>query len=85
MKSDGRFAVPQKILELAKQDFVAARIDDPKVDCFLPNQVNSDLRVLRRSRLYRAIIRGPSYTVDPHMAVGLAAADIVANTRYLTI
>ncbi|KAI0267426.1 tryptophan synthase beta subunit-like PLP-dependent enzyme [Gloeopeniophorella convolvens] len=62
LKSDGRVAVPTAVLELARKDFLAERV--------------SDEQTLDTIKQY--FIKTPSYIADPHTAVGLTAAQIVA-------
>jgi len=62
MKSDGRVEVPVPVLESARKDFMAERI--------------SDNLTLKTIQLY--FEDKTSYVADPHTAVGLAAARIVA-------
>ncbi|KAF9011842.1 tryptophan synthase beta subunit-like PLP-dependent enzyme [Cyathus striatus] len=62
MKSDGRVKVPVAALEAARKDFIAERI--------------SDELTLETIRSYFS--GEPSYVADPHTAVGLAAARIIA-------
>ncbi|KAF9653682.1 tryptophan synthase beta subunit-like PLP-dependent enzyme [Thelephora ganbajun] len=63
VKSDGRVEVPRKVLELAKRDFTAERVSDDQT-----------LATIRR--FYES---EPSYIADPHTAVGLTAAQIIAS------
>ncbi|KAI0089429.1 tryptophan synthase beta subunit-like PLP-dependent enzyme [Irpex rosettiformis] len=63
VKQDGRVQVPIKVLELARRDFVAER--------------TSDEQTLETIRSY--FLGDPSYVVDPHTAVGLHAAEVVAG------
>lgn len=65
VKSDGRVVLPTSVLELARRDFVAERI--------------SDEQTLETIRKYFASKSTP-YVVDPHTAVGLAAAEAIAST-----
>ncbi|KAI0058339.1 tryptophan synthase beta subunit-like PLP-dependent enzyme [Artomyces pyxidatus] len=62
MKSDGRVEVPVDVLEAARRDFVAERI--------------SDEQTLETIRSFFDV--QPSYVADPHTAVGLAAARLIA-------
>ncbi|KZT65174.1 tryptophan synthase beta subunit-like PLP-dependent enzyme [Daedalea quercina L-15889] len=62
VKSDGRVQVPTAVLEAARRDFVAERI--------------SDEQTLETIRSYYSSL--PSYIADPHTAVGLCAAGLVA-------
>jgi len=63
MKSDGRVEVPIEVLKLAKKDFLAERV--------------SDEQTLETIKLH--FESTPSYTADPHTAVGFAAAKIIAT------
>ncbi|GBE83441.1 tryptophan synthase beta subunit-like PLP-dependent enzyme [Sparassis latifolia] len=62
VKSDGRVKVPTAVLELAQKDFLAEKI--------------SDAQTLETIRFYYG--SKPSYVADPHTAVGLSAARIIA-------
>ncbi|KAF8809601.1 tryptophan synthase beta subunit-like PLP-dependent enzyme, partial [Phlegmacium glaucopus] len=62
MKSNGRVEVPVSVLETARKDFVAERI--------------SDQQTLETIKLH--FEDKNSYVSDPHTAVGLAAARIIA-------
>ncbi|GJE93407.1 threonine synthase [Phanerochaete sordida] len=62
VKTDGRVQVPTKVLELARRDFVAERVTD--------EQTLETIRSYFESE--------PSYVADPHTAVGLAAARMIA-------
>ncbi|THH03254.1 hypothetical protein EW145_g6403 [Phellinidium pouzarii] len=62
VKMDGKVEVPTAVLELARRDFVAERISDEQT-----------IETIRS--FYKA---SPSYIADPHTAVGLAAARLVA-------
>ncbi|TFK31723.1 tryptophan synthase beta subunit-like PLP-dependent enzyme [Crucibulum laeve] len=69
MKNDGRVEVPVSALEAAHKDFVAERISD---------QVTLET--------IRSFFDGePSYVADPHTAVGLAAARIIAPQNSLNV
>ncbi|OBZ76673.1 Threonine synthase [Grifola frondosa] len=63
VKSDGRVQVPIAVVELARRDFLAERI--------------SDQQTLETIRYY--FESEPSYVADPHTAVGLCAARIIAT------
>ncbi|KAF5365269.1 hypothetical protein D9758_005378 [Tetrapyrgos nigripes] len=63
MKSDGRVEVPTAVLEAARRDFCAERVSDEET-----------LDTIRSH--YEG---SPSYVVDPHTAVGLHAASIMAK------
>ncbi|KZT22292.1 threonine synthase [Neolentinus lepideus HHB14362 ss-1] len=65
VKADGRVEVPTSVLKLARDDFLAERI--------------SDAQTLDTIRDYYTA--SPSYIADPHTAVGLCAAHIVASTH----
>ncbi|KAF8311930.1 threonine synthase [Cantharellus anzutake] len=63
LKNNGRAAVPARVLELARKEFSAERVDDDEI--------------LETIRLYYEARDGfvnESYISDPHTAVGLAAA-----------
>ncbi|KAF7978765.1 hypothetical protein HWV62_44798 [Athelia sp. TMB] len=62
MKSDGRVEVPTDVINSAREDFLAERISDGQTLETIQLHFNST----------------PAYVVDPHTAVGLAAAKIVA-------
>jgi len=62
VKSDGRVQVPTKVLELARRDFLAERVSDEQTLKTIRSFFNSD----------------PLYIADPHTAVGLTAAGIIA-------
>ncbi|KDR77309.1 hypothetical protein GALMADRAFT_246661 [Galerina marginata CBS 339.88] len=62
MKNDGRVEVPVSVLESARKDFVAERISD-------------DLTLKTIQSYFED---KTSYVADPHTAVGLAAAHIIA-------
>ncbi|KAG8991858.1 threonine synthase [Tulasnella sp. JGI-2019a] len=59
MKSDGKVTLPVEVLEFARKDFVAERVSDEQT-----------LETIKA--FYRDC--SPPYIVDPHTAVGLAAA-----------
>jgi len=63
VKDNGRVQVPIKVLELARRDFMAERI--------------SDEQTLQTIRFY--FEAQPSYIADPHTAVGLSAARLLAD------
>ncbi|KAH9027513.1 tryptophan synthase beta subunit-like PLP-dependent enzyme [Lactarius deliciosus] len=63
MKRDGRVEVPVDVLELARQNFLAERV--------------SDDQTLETIKQY--FIGNPSYIADPHTAVGLSIARILAT------
>ncbi|KAJ7747982.1 tryptophan synthase beta subunit-like PLP-dependent enzyme [Mycena maculata] len=63
MKSDGRVEIPVAVLESARRDFLAERISDEQT-----------LRTIQSH-----FEGSPSYVVDPHTAVGLAAGQIVTS------
>ncbi|KIM41582.1 hypothetical protein M413DRAFT_445556 [Hebeloma cylindrosporum] len=65
MKSNGRVEVPTPVLQTARKDFIAERISD-------------DL-TLKTIKTY--FEDSTSYISDPHTAVGLAAARIIAQTN----
>ena len=84
MKTDGRVEVPSAVLNLARRDFIAERISDEQVwhpsylcqywlNQNFPTQTLDTIR-LQFSAKY-------SYILDPHTAVGLAAARLVAPLR----
>ncbi|KAI0052368.1 tryptophan synthase beta subunit-like PLP-dependent enzyme [Auriscalpium vulgare] len=62
MKLDGRVEVPVAVLELARRDFLAERISDEQT-----------LETIRRH-----FSGNPSYVADPHTAVGLSVAGMIA-------
>ncbi|KAL1675653.1 tryptophan synthase beta subunit-like PLP-dependent enzyme [Schizophyllum commune] len=63
VKTDGRVEVPVAALELARKDYVAERISDEQV---------------RIDTIKKHFLSEKSYTADPHTAVGLAAAALIA-------
>ncbi|KAJ7701751.1 tryptophan synthase beta subunit-like PLP-dependent enzyme [Mycena rosella] len=63
MKSDGRVEIPIAVLETARRDFLAERISDEQTLEIIQSHFEAS----------------PSYVVDPHTAVGLAAGQIVAS------
>ncbi|KAH9034915.1 tryptophan synthase beta subunit-like PLP-dependent enzyme [Lactarius hengduanensis] len=63
VKRDGRVEVPVDVLELARRDFLAERV--------------SDDQTLETIKQY--FIGNPSYIADPHTAVGLSVARILAT------
>ncbi|KAK7042361.1 tryptophan synthase beta subunit-like PLP-dependent enzyme [Favolaschia claudopus] len=65
MKSDGRVAIPVAVLESARRDFSAERISDEQTLATIQSHFEAN----------------PSYVVDPHTAVGLAAGKIVASKQ----
>ncbi|KAF8655725.1 hypothetical protein AX16_002962 [Volvariella volvacea WC 439] len=65
VKSDGRVEVPTQVLEVARKDFLAERISDEQT-----------LETIREH-----FLSSPSYIADPHTAVGLAAAKIIAKSN----
>ncbi|KAK7019892.1 tryptophan synthase beta subunit-like PLP-dependent enzyme [Favolaschia claudopus] len=65
MKSDGRVAIPVAVLESARRDFSAERISDEQTLATIQTHFEAT----------------PSYVVDPHTAVGLAAGKIVASKQ----
>lgn len=62
VKADGRVEVPMKVLELARKDFIAERISDAQTLDIIRDYYNSTT----------------PYVADPHTAVGLCAARVVA-------
>lgn len=74
VKQDGRMEVPPAVLAAARRDFVAEKVTD-------------DLTL----KTIKSYFEGtPSYIADPHTAIGLAAAQIVApensaNTRQIIL
>ncbi|KAG8959580.1 threonine synthase [Tulasnella sp. 419] len=64
VKSDGRVVLPTSVLELARKDFVAERV--------------SDEETIETIQKYFSSKSNP-YVVDPHTAVGLAAAEKIAS------
>ncbi|KAJ6591115.1 tryptophan synthase beta subunit-like PLP-dependent enzyme [Mycena vulgaris] len=67
MKSDGRVKIPVAVLETARRDFLAERISDEQTLQTIQSHFEA----------------APSYVVDPHTAVGLAAGQIVASREYV--
>ncbi|KAI0672307.1 tryptophan synthase beta subunit-like PLP-dependent enzyme [Trametes maxima] len=63
MKSDGRVQVPVSVLELARRDFFAERVSDEQTLETIKYYFNSNAH----------------YIADPHTAVGLRAARVVAS------
>ncbi|KAI9463984.1 tryptophan synthase beta subunit-like PLP-dependent enzyme [Lactarius psammicola] len=63
MKRDGRVEVPVDVLELARRDFLAERVSDDQT----------------RETIKQYFIGNPSYVADPHTAVGLSVARILAT------
>lgn len=79
VKSDGKVALPVAVLELARSAFVAERISDEqvrrsnnKLGCPKPIP-HPTFQTLETIKTYYAEY-DPPYVVDPHTAVGLAAA-----------
>ncbi|KAJ7507283.1 tryptophan synthase beta subunit-like PLP-dependent enzyme [Mycena galericulata] len=68
MKSDGRVEIPVAVLETARRDFIAERISDEQTLKTIQSHFEGT----------------PSYVVDPHTAVGLAAGQIVASRESAT-
>ncbi|KAJ8597955.1 tryptophan synthase beta subunit-like PLP-dependent enzyme [Rhizopogon salebrosus TDB-379] len=62
VKSVGRIVVPDSVLELARRDFTAERVDD--------DQIRQTIRKYYTSP-------SKSYTADPHTAVGLHVAGVL--------
>ena len=82
MKRDGRVEVPVDVLELARRDFLAERVSDDQVS------PASDMREVSTVTLCQALetikryfIGSPSYIADPHTAVGLSVAQILATKK----
>ncbi|KIY44485.1 tryptophan synthase beta subunit-like PLP-dependent enzyme [Fistulina hepatica ATCC 64428] len=69
LKADGLTEVPVTVLEAARVDFMAERV--------------SNQQTLDTIRRYFA--SSPSYIADPHTAVGLAAADAVAQNNFANV
>jgi len=65
VKGNGRVEVPVEVLELARRGFLAERV--------------SDDQTLEAIKQY--YIGNPSYTADPHTAVGLSAARTVSTSN----
>lgn len=63
VKSVGRIVVPDSVLELARRDFTAERVDD--------KQIRQTIREYYTSA-------PKSYTADPHTAVGLHVAGVLS-------
>ncbi|KAF7366544.1 Tryptophan synthase beta subunit-like PLP-dependent enzyme [Mycena sanguinolenta] len=63
MKADGRVPIPTGVLETARRDFLAERISDQQTLLTIQSHFEET----------------PSYVVDPHTAVGLAAGQIIAS------
>ncbi|KAI0725993.1 tryptophan synthase beta subunit-like PLP-dependent enzyme [Fomitopsis betulina] len=63
VKSDGRVQVPVSVLEAARRDFAAERISDEQTLETIQSHYSAS----------------PSYIADPHTAVGLCAAGLVAR------
>ncbi|KAJ3882261.1 tryptophan synthase beta subunit-like PLP-dependent enzyme [Lentinula edodes] len=63
MKSDGKVEVPASVLETARQDFCAERVSDEQILTSIQSHFSGI----------------PSYVVDPHTAVGLFAAERMAQ------
>ncbi|KAF8208308.1 threonine synthase [Mycena galopus ATCC 62051] len=68
MKTDGRVAIPIAVLESARRDFLAERISDQQTLATIQSHFEGN----------------PSYVVDPHTAVGLAAGQIIASKESST-
>ena len=85
MKSNGRVELPVAVLELARRDFVSECISDELVR-YVVHSISSRLEFCLTQTL--ETIRShfeaaPSYVADPHTAVALAAAQIVASYKYV--
>lgn len=86
VKSDGHVEVSLAVLETARKDFVAERISDEQVHlAFLPLAVLAialNANVGQTLETIQSHFAGqPSYVVDPHTAVGLAAAHIIGSQK----
>ncbi|KAJ7624979.1 tryptophan synthase beta subunit-like PLP-dependent enzyme [Mycena polygramma] len=68
MKSDGRVPIPVAVIESARRDFLAERISDEQTLATIQSHFEAN----------------PSYVVDPHTAVGLAAGKIIASRESST-
>ncbi|KAJ3509829.1 hypothetical protein NLJ89_g5010 [Agrocybe chaxingu] len=69
MKANGRVEVPVEVLETARKDFIAERVSDELTLETIKSYYEGD----------------PSYVADPHTAVGLAAARIIAPSNALNV
>ncbi|TFY60881.1 hypothetical protein EVJ58_g4863 [Rhodofomes roseus] len=80
VKVDGRVQVPTAVLEAARRDFVAERISDEQVRVAtvrtLDDTEGCAWQTLETISSYYG--SSPSYIADPHTAVGLCAAGLVA-------
>lgn len=84
VKTDGRVQVPVDVLELARTDFLAERISDEQVwslFSFLKGSRYLMIRLQTLDTIKSRFESEPSYTVDPHTAVGFSAAKIVATHK----
>jgi len=83
MKTNGRVQVPTTVLESARWDFCAERVDDNEVR-FSARQILLSLMLLQTLVSIRShFTASPSYVVDPHTAVGLVAAERMAPHKYV--
>jgi threonine synthase len=79
MKSNGRVEVPVSVLEAARRDFLAERISDELVSWLVIFLSGTDNRIMvKTSQTIKTYFNEEKYVADPHTAVGLAAARIVA-------
>ena len=83
VKSDGRVEVPIAVLEAARRDFVAERISDEQVWLLLSEVDRNCMLIIWFKTLatIRETFSESKYVADPHTAVGIAAAKLVAPTK----
>jgi threonine synthase len=83
VKSDGRVEVPIGVLELARKDFLAERISDEQVGFRVKLIKCRSIDASKTLETIQSLFEStPSYTSDPHTAVGFAAAKIIASHKY---
>ncbi|KAG6898396.1 hypothetical protein C0992_004107 [Termitomyces sp. T32_za158] len=74
LKEDGRVKLPVNVLLSARKDFAAERISDEEM------RTSLSLREFQTLATIQSFFNGAvSYIADPHTAVGLAAARVVAR------
>ena len=83
MKADGRVEVPTAVLEAARRDFVAERVSDEQVRS-MSDRISESVNLTKTQTLVtisKFYAREQPYVSDPHTAVGLAAAAVIAPTK----
>ena len=82
MKGDGRVEVPVSVLEAARRDFFAERISDELVSYLtFPMARLTGKKLNKTLHTIKTYFDEVKYVADPHSAVGLAAARIIAAKK----